>query len=154
MIFFFFTRTFDFLSQNGCLLVVYRLTGQGIDPNLCNFTQKLLLITAKSQDLPTFCRMLHHLHKQTNQHVSICMLQKSLLTSLRNLKYLCHVYRTSSQSLVTQNCSVFVPLPPLKQDLQFISLAFQKMRVLLAFKHVYTGERQEKHQTQFPNKSI
>ncbi len=77
--FFFFTRTFDFLPQNGCLLVVYGLTGQGIDPNLSNFTQKLLLITAKSQDLPTFCRMLHHLHTQTNQHVSIVYASKATI---------------------------------------------------------------------------
>ncbi len=142
----FFTRTFDFLPQNGCLLVVYGLTRQGIDPNLSNFTQKLLLITAKSQDLPTFCRMLHHLHtnksacKYVYACVLLCMLQKQLLTSLRNPKYLCHVYRTSSQRLVTQNCPVFVPLPPLKQDLQLISLAFQKMRVLLTYKHVHTRE--------------
>lgn len=82
----------------------------------------------------------------------MCALQKWLLTSVRNLKYLCHVYRTSSQRLVTQNCSVFVPLPPLKQDLQLISLALQKMRVLLAYKHAHMGQKEE-NQTQFHNKN-
>lgn len=137
----FFTRTFDFLSQNGRLLMVYRLTGKGIDPNLSNFTQKLLLITAQSQDLPTFCRMLHHLHTNTKKSACkhVCASKVTLLASVRSLKYLCHVYRTSSQCLVTQNCSVFVPLPPLKQDLQLISLTLQKMRVLLTFKHAHMG---------------
>ena len=45
-------------------------------------------------------------------------------------QYLCHVYGACSQRLVAPDRAVLVPLPPLQQDLELVSLSLQEMRVL------------------------
>lgn len=56
------TGAFDLLSVlQSCLLVVYWLTGQGKDPDLCHLPQHVFLVAAERQDLASLCRMLHHL---------------------------------------------------------------------------------------------
>lgn len=56
------TRAFDLLPplQRG-LLVVYRLTGQGEDPDLCYLAQHVFLVAAQRQNLATLRGVLHHL---------------------------------------------------------------------------------------------
>lgn len=56
------TGAFDLLLLlQGRLLVVYWLTGQGKDPDLCHLAQHVLLVAAEREDLASLCRVLHHL---------------------------------------------------------------------------------------------
>lgn len=47
-----------------------------------------------------------------------------------NAAHLSHVDRANSQSLVAQNRSVLVPLPPLQHDLKLVAFSLQEVRVL------------------------
>lgn len=43
--------------------MVYWLTGQGKDPDLCHFSKHVFLVAAERQNLASLCRVLHHLRE-------------------------------------------------------------------------------------------